>query len=530
MSFATFAAIQAILLLWWAAFYPGLFSRDSVLYLSHTLAGPWVSDHSVLYDALMWLSFTVTGDLGAVTLLQTTAMAAALTFLAQSLKRLGSPPRSTTVLAIVLPLLPPVGAFTVALWKDVPFTICAITIAAVACRGLDRRNLLVLGALFVGLGLFRANGFLVVAVAVVVLLLVVRTMRVRLALTGLVAAVIPLGLNNVAFPAVGITAPSATYVYHTAFADLAYAFHERPGRFQPREVEVLSQVAPLSRWWQGGSCATVNPLIWRKDFSWQQAEVHSAELLNMWKRLLLESPGQVIDARLCRGAIAWRIAADAEAEGGLTYHFSRRPTADEYVGPDKVTDFPGREVFTLRTGFPGLYGAAYSWLDLTYRLDWLMWRGALWSYLTYLALGLAAIVRRRRAVLAAGAIVMGQQLAVLANISAQDFRYMASPIFIGMLLLPLLVSSTAELIRRRRARRTTGGVPLAVPQPRPEPLPLKEPAGSQHWRRLPVTGGQVLLWRAPHQARRATRAPGARRDWLVSRRVVWHPQRQDARP
>lgn len=559
---ATFAAIQAVLLVWWGAFYPGLFSRDSVLYLSHTMAGPWVSDHSVLYDALVWLSFTYTGDLSAVTLAQTTAMAAALTFLAESLKRVGSPSRTTTVVAVLLPLLPPVGAFTVALWKDVPFTICALFIAGVVCRGLNTRNLLVLTGLFIGLGLFRANGFLVVAVAVVVLLLVTKAKRVRLAVAGIVAAALPLTLSTLVFPATGIQAPSATYVYHTAYGDLAYAYRRHPERFDHRDVSVLGRVAPLSRWWEGGgSCASINDLIWRRDFSWEQAEANSAELLGLWRRLLLERTDEVIDARLCRGAIAWRVTADLTQKDGWTYTFSRRAEADDYAGPYQVTDFPGRsEVFALRPFAQWLNQGANAWLEATYPVDWLMWRGALWAYLTYLAVALAAWAARRRAVIAVAAIVAGQQLAVLANISAQDFRYMASPIVIGLMLLPLLGASAFRLVRQASGavagvvgRERQEPAPVTVPEaavpkvtiPSPRPAPpaetstppqppepitpeqvTPEPATPEpvtpepvtpgpvaaeaaeaaspeeprkRWQRLPITGGHVCVWRPPQR-------------------------------
>ncbi|MEV1247983.1 hypothetical protein [Nonomuraea sp. NPDC049750] len=451
----TFVAIQAVLACWWAAFYPGLFSRDSVLYLSHTLVGPWVGDHSVLYDSLLWLSFRTTGDLGAVTFLQTTAMAAALTYLTEALKNLGAPRRSTTVVAVLLPLVPTAGAFTVTLWKDVPFTICAVAIAA-ACAAMaaDRtvtyRRLLGLGLLMTTLGLFRANGFLIVGVAIVVLLVVVSAMRVRLALVGTVAAAIPLLLNNLLFPQLGIAAPSKTYVYHTAFGDIAVAYRDHPELFTEQDKTLMTAVAPLTRWTEGGNCYTINPLIWRRDFSWPQADAHAGELLDLWKRLLLQQPAMVVDARLCRGAIAWKLFGDDTVEGGRTYRFSLRPNADTYVGPNKVPDFQGRWVYSLRPMSQELYQRASSWLATAEQpqYDWLLWRGAFWCYLSYLAVALGALAQRNRYVIAVAAPVIGQQLAILANISAQDFRYMASPILIGVLLVPLLIASIGRLVRR----------------------------------------------------------------------------------
>ncbi|MEU0567758.1 hypothetical protein ABZ297_20540 [Nonomuraea sp. NPDC005983] len=452
---ATFTAIQTVLVCWWAALYPGLFSRDSVLYLSHTMVGPWVSDHSVLYDALLWLSFRVDGDIGWVTFFQTTAMAAAITYLAQSLKKVGAPRRTTTAVALLLPFLPTAGAFSVTLWKDVPFTICAIAIAGVCARiAGDRtvtgRRLAALGTLMTLLGLFRANGFLVVGIAVVVLLVAVNAARIRLALVGTAAAAIPLLLTNLVFPQFGILAPSKTYVYHTAFGDIAVAYRDHPELFSEQDKTLMASVAPLTRWTEGGVCTTINPLIWRRDFSWPQADAHAGQLLDLWKRLLVEQPRLVIDARLCRGAIAWKLFADDSTPAGMTYHFSRRPNADTYVGPTKVPDFQGRWVYSLRPLSQELYRYADPWLTATMapNLDWLLWRGALWSYLSYLTVALAAWTLRNRYVVGVAAVVVGQQLAILANISAQDFRYMASPIFVGIVLLPLLVASLIRLPRR----------------------------------------------------------------------------------
>ncbi|GAA2367197.1 hypothetical protein GCM10010404_22150 [Nonomuraea africana] len=442
----TFLFIQVVLLLWWAAFYPGLFSRDSALYLTHTLEGPWVSDHSVLYDALLWLSVKATGEVSPVTFLQTTAMAAAVALLAQELKRLGAPRVPTTIAAVLLPFAPPFGAFAVTFWKDVPFTACVIGITAVIARiaknrGPTRGTLIGLGAVMLGAGLFRANGFLVVAITVIVLVIIGKGARARLAVTGLVAAGVPVLLTNLILPQVGIVPPSRTFVYHTAYGDIAVAWKERTDLFTTQDVALMAEIAPLDRWWRGANCNTINPLIWREDFDWRRADELSPQVMALWQRLLIEAPDQVIKTRLCRGAIAWRPGADRWSEGGETYHFSHRWFTWEYVGPYAIERHPEYESFNLRPLSQPLNDLANEWLWASYEpdLDWLVWRGPIWCYASYLALGVAAWLRGNRWVFAIAAAMLGQQAAVLANISAQDFRYMASPIFIGFLMLPLLV-------------------------------------------------------------------------------------------
>jgi hypothetical protein len=76
-------------------------------------------------------------------------------------------------------------------------------------------------------------------------------------------------------------------------------------------------------------------------------------------------------------------------------------------------------------------------LSNTPQFDWLLWRGAFWCYLSYLAVWLFARRRRNWALLSLGAIVAGQQLGIMVDVPAQLFRYMAAPIFLGIVLVPL---------------------------------------------------------------------------------------------
>ncbi|MGJ6962582.1 hypothetical protein ACSDR0_11795 [Streptosporangium sp. G11] len=131
---ACYATAQLALLGWWLGFHPGLMSPDSVTYVAHVTTGPWGAAHSVAYDALLALSLRVTGDLSPVTLLQTAAMAAALAHLAGAIRPLGVRRRPLLVAVGCAALSPPLGAFTVSMWKDVPFTVCAVLAAGTAMR------------------------------------------------------------------------------------------------------------------------------------------------------------------------------------------------------------------------------------------------------------------------------------------------------------------------------------------------------------------------------------------------------------
>src|SRR5260370_19702152 len=179
---ATYLACQVIFLFWWMAFYPGLMSYDSVVYVLHVTTGPWVSDHSVLYDSLVWLSLHATGGLAALTLAQTVAISAALGYTVAAFRRLGVPGTWTAVAAATVAALPSTCTFIIFIWKDVPFVICSYLIVPtvahlVSLRGLprwrrDRRVVWLIGALglgMLGMMLFRLNGVLMGVVAALAL-------------------------------------------------------------------------------------------------------------------------------------------------------------------------------------------------------------------------------------------------------------------------------------------------------------------------------------------------------------------------
>ncbi|MFG1750630.1 hypothetical protein [Streptosporangium sandarakinum] len=479
---ACYATGQLVLLGWWLALHPGLMSPDTVSYVRHVTTGPWTATHSVAYDALLRLSLRVTGDLSPVTLLQTTAMSAALAHLAGALGPYG--PRRRWLVAAVgcAALLPPLGAFTVTMWKDVPFTICVLFAAGTAAgiaarpragtrhgdgtpsgatapdgvpaparprprgRGWDPR-LAALGAELLGAGLFRNNGFVVALIAAVLLVPLLPVARRWTAAVAAVAVAVPPLLMSTGYPALGVAPPPRVFAYQTVFGDLAVAYAERPGLFDRGQRELLTGIAPIDTWLRGATCHTVSRVYFDPDFDGREAERRVSEVMDLWRGLLVRAPGVILDARLCRAALAWQVGSTAGEPGGELYRFSLR---DPVLPPG----WEGTPVAAVMRGRPlseGLRAAALSALDAAgaHRLEWLLWRGALWCYLCYAT---AALARRRtgsRAVAAVAAVVCAQQLGVLLTNTAQDFRFMVTPIIIGVLLVPTFLRETRALLSPR---------------------------------------------------------------------------------
>jgi hypothetical protein len=94
----------------------------------------------------------------------------------------------------------------------------------------------------------------------------------------------------------------------------------------------------------------------------------------------------------------------------------------------------------------------------------LLWRGATWCYLAYLALIVAARRARNWRLLGLAAVPLGNQIMVLVANPAQLYRYMAAGLLVGMLLIPVCAIA-------RRPRTDEALVPAPEPAPEPEPAP-----------------------------------------------------------
>jgi hypothetical protein len=492
---AVYATTQVIFLLWWAAFYPGGMSYDSISYVWHVTTGHWMSNHSVAYDGLVWLSIQLTGDLALLTFAQTIAMAAALAYAVVTLRQFGVRGKWAATAAIACAALPSIGSFTIFVWKDVPFVIGAVLAFAAAGRLVVRRmrgvqsvrdkafrnEIAVLFLGFLCMGLFRNNGLLVAVLAAPVLLLALPKMRRALLVATVIPVLIAGLLNVVVYPALGVITPTKDQVYALNYADIAAVYGKAPDTFTKADKELMAKVAPLSHW--GGRAANCYNADWamQKPMNRQKAAEYNSELLDLWMRVLQRTPDQMISARLCRSHIAWSpFPGPADMDGNTLITWPSVPKnlfgwAD--WNPD-MKDSPYRPVLKIRPLNDQLHDVAFFvWkASKTPQLQWLLFRGATWCYAAYAVF--LAFSRRHRswAPLGMMSIPLALQLTVVAANPAPLARYMFAPMFLGILTLTLI---GAKPQFGRRSEGETGALgpslksedsPATDRDPQPEPV------------------------------------------------------------
>ena len=448
----TYVACQLILLFWWAAFYPGLMNADSINFVLHVTTGPWVNNASVLYDALIAVSLHATGDLGALSLAQCAAMAASLGYAVYAFRLIGVPGRWTAIAAVIVVALPDQGSFITFLWKDVPFSICAFLVVPTlahlfSLRSLpdwprNRRVSRLLAAIFaelLGVCLFRQDGMVITVIAALVMVILIAGLRLRLAAIAAAAVLMTLVLDLAVFPAVGIVHPSSSLLFGPSDADIAVVYHDSPSSFTKADLALMKRIVPLREWRYGGSdCYSSNQTTFLHGFDAHSSR-HAIQLFKLWLQLVKRVPQDVISARLCRGALAWQPQPPAQ---GRTWDYDSFTPANlwGWATVPAVKYNPYRSDFATRP-LTRIGNDAAQWLrdaSEVPQLDWLLWRGSTWTWFAYIAIAAFALRRRDKVVLALAAILIGQQLMVLADNPVQLFRYMMTPLLIGPLLIPLL--------------------------------------------------------------------------------------------
>ena len=451
-----FAVSFVILLLWWIAFYPALFSPDSISYTLQVTRGPWSTDYSVLYNAVLWLSLKITGNPSLVPFLQVVGMAAAVTYCGTGLLRLGARWRWVVTIVIALCLLPALGAFTAYLSKDVAFTIAQLVafgaimrLVAYRLANADERPPLQLWImLYIGYALmclFRANAPLMVLVGAACLFVALPGLRRLVVATAAGAVATWILLSFGLYPALGVHRANSSLALGPAYADIAIAYQKAPKSFTTDELALMAEETPLRRWKTAKNCYTSDDLDVSRHWDRKAGERNSGELFRLWLKTLHRNPQLVIDARICRGAIAWmpfppqhQLSAVIPSGGNPGNLKRLEPDLPPGVYHSLHADPP---VSPLR-----YVAVFYERATFARTLQFVLWRGATWTYVGYFTL-LLWMRRRRtrfRAPLALASLIVANQLVVLIDNPNQLVRYMLGCLYMGALLLALLSMPRTE--------------------------------------------------------------------------------------
>ncbi|MDH3306679.1 MAG: DUF6020 family protein [Acidimicrobiia bacterium] len=419
------------LLVWWIGWYPGFVSSDTFDQLAQAEAFSFNNLHPAIHSLYLWLLGTVTGNVAFVTLFQVLAMAGLLALIGARLHRLGVPAALAVGTIWLVSVLPAVGQTTIAFWKDVPFTLALLWgFAELMGMAGDPSGFLRSGGgryrLGAALGLvwvLRHNGFLTVALLVLVLVVAVPDRR-RLLTTVVAPLIAVVGLVQVVVYAAIPLNPVTVEPSEVFISDVAASLRWEPDNFSAAELALLEDIAPLDVWTTAYDCTDSTPLAFNASFDIEGLRAHAAEFQSLALQTIVRDPDTVLGHRWC--AANYLFVPDQPDNA----YFHRPPFEIPSNDLGLVRDPVSWKAYEFTR-------SVFVWAEPDGRL-WLTWRPALavWAALgTYAAL---AARRKLRRLLIPGALWLAQLANVAATSPAQEFRFAFGVYVMALTSLPLL--------------------------------------------------------------------------------------------
>ncbi|MCP4870148.1 MAG: hypothetical protein GY898_15675 [Proteobacteria bacterium] len=405
---------------------------DSLDQWRQAAGAPWVDVHPVAHTALVWISATL-GSPAWLVAAQQLGLAAGAAALVLAVLDAGADRITALATGAAVFIAPSVGLFSVAVWKDVPFTAAALWLAAELLRsrgaGADpagRRRLLLAAVLVL---LLRQNGFVLVASAGVALALAGRSPGARRFGGGLAlgAPALFLLLRALVWPTLGVQPAPPSSLLPVAVHDVAAILHSDPPGVTPSEVAALDPIAPRRTWFERYDCSSVHPLLNDPAFRASTLDADPAPLRAAWRSMVRRDPGAWVQHRVCASALAWR----PMWRGGEWSYLASRAIEPNELG--------------LESRPLALDDVLNRYADLGERpvLRGLLWRAPFWMVLALIAVAVATR-RGRPGLWVVLAVPVGQALAVVLANPGQDARYMAAAGMVSVLLLPLATASARD--------------------------------------------------------------------------------------
>jgi len=430
------AVVMLPMLVWWAAFYPGTFTNDSLSIVDQIRSDTWSNAHTNAYVAFVWFTSIGGNQWGLVALAQIILLALGIASLGEAFIRSGIPKPLVMIASAIFALLPQVGAFAVTIWKDVPSSAGALMLAsALLARRVSMSSqqstpgLTAAGALL--LGAFRWNGPIALVLLSVVVLILER--RSSLKVVAILLGVATMSVGRLLIPQRLTLADSVPWqaIDNRGLHDIAYAYHQSPDSFSVKDQSLLAEVMPLERWSIGGStCETADVLYFEHVFELAPSSVtviesQQKEFQRLWRQIVRYEPLRVLQSRLCRAAGVWSpLYFGQQPTLGLAYLHSNDP---ELGRPGY---FPSLERIAIRA----VTMTSSSELRKSLALNAMLW--------TLTAVAVVFALRNRpvaRLYLKCLPVSIAVMVSVMLGAVAHDARYVAGPLLLAQFFVAVAV-------------------------------------------------------------------------------------------
>lgn len=334
---AFFGSNLLLLLIWFAAYFPGAFSPDSIVQYNQAVSGQYNDWHPFLHTFFFFtIPLKLTGQAASIVLFQVVYFAMALSYANISICRYFGA-RVAVIADLYIILNPYTGSVAMYPWKDVGFSMLALFIAACVFNiyfsksgWLEKpQNLFVFGLALVLCTIFRHNAILyTLPVVVAVCFYSGRVLGSRLALFALVWLIVVRGPVYSAFE-VEKPAERHTETMGVPLTIMANVAKERTDGLSRKTVDFLFSIATKERY-EKYVLGNFNSIKWIGINTDIVEQTGIMDILSMCWECILKYP--VYSAKAFFALTDMVYALDGEIEGDVSPGIERNDYGIEYKG------------------------------------------------------------------------------------------------------------------------------------------------------------------------------------------------------
>jgi hypothetical protein len=418
-------------------FFPAVMTPDSIRQWGQVISGQFNDALPVIHTLLVILLTRVWFSPAVVIIFQVLALALTVAWGIHLLMGQGFPRWAGWGLALVFAVSPVNGNLVVALWKDIPYSICLLLLSLMILKTVFSKGAW-LGMRFtwlwftlvsLGISLFRLNGLPVPVVSLIVLALVYREHWKRVAFS--------LGI----FLGVWLLIQGPIYDYlkvdrNTGFKQQVFIHHiaahiATGAPLTAEESGLASGILPIDQW--NYDCCTNIPLWRQSAYSEPRFTEKAADIQRLFVDLAVKEPGVELQHLVCVSSLVWEVPNHCS----LTQE--KTTAAISWI---ESNDLGLKETSLL----PVLVAKLTKLKDFASQKPWsvLFFTPALFLYLgLYCAALLAYRAKQPRFLLYFLPAAVQSAVMLLINVS-RDFRYQYGVYLVGLFSLGLLILALTQ--------------------------------------------------------------------------------------
>ena len=422
------------------AIWPGMMSSDSIDQWGQMLNGQYNDVHPAFHTLTNWLITRIWISPAIIAIVQIIALAFVAGWGLTTIRKIGAPLWAVMTACGILAISPVNGLMAITLWKDIPYSIVFLAFTILTLITVVEPNKwqvwLLMGIIGSLVALYRHNGLVPAIGTLAILLVTNRKYWPKPGVAFLITLGVYFGIRGPIYDAVGVR--KANWVRLQPLIHQVAAHVSRGTLLDEEETIYLDKIHPLLDKWKY-NCSLLDFTLYDGKFHTGVISEDPERFVWLWLNLLWRNPKVNLGHIQCSSSLVWRVTQPPDQ--------LLRTTA-MYIGKRQ-------EIFTIAENLNGLLPSSYlppvkdalaQFVSRTqlYEYSWLVWRPALYLYISLSAIIISAFkLRNLRILFVALPVLLHSILLFFINI-APDFRFQYPIYLVGLWIWPLITLSSEK--------------------------------------------------------------------------------------